>query len=181
MRFRLTITSVSANNVGNYTVVITNAYGSATSSVAVLQTGAAGWAHNGSLKAARLFHTSTLLPNGKVLVAGGQGNSGITNGAELFDSATGTWANTGAMTTNRSVHTATLLLNGKVLIAGGFGAVNAGNTLASTELFDPVTGTWTTTGAMTRCWSWAAMTPPPSFAALRFTIRPAAYGRTPPH
>lgn len=109
---------------------------------------AATWTYTGSLKTASFSHTTTLLPSGKVLLAGGQTVSGITNRAEVFDPAVGTWTNTGAMTTNRYYHTATLLLNGKVLVAGGFTAIN-GNVLASTELFDPATGTWTRTGSMT--------------------------------
>ena len=60
-----------------------------------------------------------MLPNGKVLVAGGDGDSGILTSAELYDPATGTWTATGSLTTARSIHTATLLPNGKVLVAGG--------------------------------------------------------------
>jgi WD40 repeat protein len=86
-------------------------------------------------------HTATLLPNGKVLVAGGTAAS---NGraAELFDAPSGTWSFTGYLNTPHSGHTATLLPDGKVLVAGG---VN--DETASAELYDSVTGTWTVTGA----------------------------------
>src|SRR5947207_1817872 len=47
--------------------------------------------------------------------------------------------------TSRSSHTATLLPNGLVLVAGGFGT----NSLSNAELYDPATGTWTTTSSMT--------------------------------
>src|SRR5881398_246684 len=57
----------------------------------------------GSLATARTFHTATLLPNGKVLVAGGGNNS-----AELYDPASGTWSATGNLATARAFHTATL-------------------------------------------------------------------------
>jgi len=93
------------------------------------------WSITGSLNVARFNHTATLLPNGKVLVAGGAGNS-----AELYDPATGVWTYTGGMHYARSGHTATLLLNGQVLVAGG-----AGN---SAELYDPATGRWTVTGSL---------------------------------
>ena len=68
----------------------------------------------GPMSVGRFGHTATLLPNGKVLVAGGYIAS-----AELYDPASGTWTNTGSMSTARAGHTATLLPNGKVLVAGG--------------------------------------------------------------
>ena len=64
-------------------------------------------------------HTATLLPNGKVLVAGGYDSDGYLASAELYDPASGTWTATGSLATARYRHTATLLPNGKVLVAGG--------------------------------------------------------------
>lgn len=109
---------------------------------------AAGWTNTGSLNAASLFHTSTLLPNGKVLIAGGQAASGVTRRAELFDPAAGAWINTTAMSTSRLAHTATLLRNGKVLVAGGWATTGFTNVLNSAELYDPATESWTPTGSM---------------------------------
>jgi len=67
----------------------------------------------GSMVEVRDSHTATLLPNGMVLVAGGDST------AELFDPATGSFSPTGAMEVERSGHSATLLKNGAVLVAGG--------------------------------------------------------------
>jgi len=58
----------------------------------------------------------------------------------------GTWIPTGKLQGARSDHTATLLANGKVLVVGG-GAGGAGP-LASSELYDPATGSFTATGAL---------------------------------
>jgi hypothetical protein len=63
----------------------------------------------------------------------------------------GTFAATGQLSTPRAQHTATLLANGKVLIAGGVqsAAQNPGATLATAELYDPATGSFSATGSMT--------------------------------
>src|SRR5690349_6723749 len=93
------------------------------------------WSSCGSLVTSRVDHTATLLPNGKVLVAGGYFDDGEINGrlasAELYDPATGAWSSTGSLSAPRRGATATLLPNGKVLVAGGLGDSNY---LASTEL-----------------------------------------------
>ncbi len=96
-------------------------------------------------------HSATLLPNGKVLVAGGAQYGLFTlTSAELYDPATGTWTATGSLTGGRTGHTATLLPNGKVLVAGGF-AVDigyGGYSISSVDLYDPDTGTWTSAGQL---------------------------------
>jgi uncharacterized delta-60 repeat protein len=101
----------------------------------------------GSLSQERRLHTATLLPNGKVLVAGGVFSAPGTaiSSAELYDPQTGTWSATGSLHTARWFHTATLLVNGKVLVTGG---VDDGVTKASSELYDPATGVWTETGIL---------------------------------
>jgi WD40 repeat protein len=98
----------------------------------------------GNMQTARAFHTATLLPNNKVLVAGGADN----NSAELFDPTTGTFAKTGDMGTGRIEHTAMLLSDGTVLLAGGFDSRASLNVLATAELFDPNTGDFTPTVSM---------------------------------
>jgi hypothetical protein len=82
----------------------------------------------------RRYHTATLLPNGKVLAAGGYHEAtGILTAAELYDPATGTWCPAGSLSVDRYGHTATLLPNGKVLATAGVSNTDQ----ASAELFSP--------------------------------------------
>jgi N-acetylneuraminic acid mutarotase len=104
------------------------------------------WTFTGNLNGAREQHTATLLPNGKVLVVGGN-PYGTPTSAELYDPSTGTWSNTGHLNKERFVHTATLLPNGTVLVAGGYDVNDFnGGPFKSAELYDPALGTWTYTG-----------------------------------
>ena len=111
----------------------------------------------GNMTAARSNHTATLLPDGRVLIAGGAwlGLWRVRRvrpaNAELYDPSTGTFSATANMTTPRSDHIATLLPDGRVLIVGG---VHAGidpiadYSRAGAELYDPVLNTFTVTANM---------------------------------
>ena len=106
-----------------------------------------GFQPTGNMGAFREWHTATLLPDGKVLVAGGVDSSSGLATAELYDPVAGTFTATGTMTAAHFDSTATLLAhgpaatNGKVLIVGGSGK--------TAELFDPASGTFTATGNTT--------------------------------
>jgi hypothetical protein len=96
---------------------------------------------------ARVYHTATLLQNGKVLIATGDPAPYVnTNSAELYDPATGIFTPTGNLTTGRTSADAVLLPSGQVLIVGG-GSWSEG-ILSSAELYDPATGAFTLTGSM---------------------------------
>ncbi len=73
----------------------------------------------GSMAEAREEHTATLLPDGRVLIVGGNSKTDTLTSAEIYDPLTGSFAFAGSMGTPRSTHTATLLPDGTVLVAGG--------------------------------------------------------------
>jgi N-acetylneuraminic acid mutarotase len=98
------------------------------------------WAATANNATGRIGGTATVLPDGRVLVAGG-------DVVEIYDPATGTWSAAASLHVGRSYHTATLLNNGQVLVAGG--VVTSGTQTASTEVYDSSTNTWTAAGTMT--------------------------------
>ncbi len=128
------------------------AIGLAASTAAPALAGNGNFSTTGSMNVARDGHTATLLQNGEVLVVGGFNyTTGFLTSAELYDPAKGKWTFTGSTSVSRSGDAALLLPNGQVLVAGG-NDMNATGApaLASAELYNPSTGTWTATGSMTR-------------------------------
>ena len=95
----------------------------------------------------RSGHSATLLPDGRVLIAGGmRGNQDFYDSAELYDPSTGKFQPTGKLHERRVGHIAVLLPSGKVLVAGGW--LGDGGT-DSAELYDPATGVFTLISKMT--------------------------------
>lgn len=141
-----------ATYLQNGKVLVTGGYSvtTVTNSAEIYDPTTGTWGITGSLNTNRWYHTATLLPNGTVLVAGGfgklPGNTDITwSSAEVYDPGTGGWTAKASMSTPRGYqHTATLLPNGTVLVAGGSTNSEYGNSaLASAEIYDPSSGTWT--------------------------------------
>jgi N-acetylneuraminic acid mutarotase len=96
--------------------------------------------------------SAILLADGRVLIAGGEdGSRSALANAALFDPTANTWSSTGNLLTSRRLHTATRLADGRVLVAGGITGANAAPStgIATAEIFDPSTGSWTATGSMT--------------------------------
>ena len=106
------------------------------------------WSYTGPLSTARSYHTSTLLPAGRVLVAGGVNSypANFLASADLYYPVSGTFSpSAGPMGGARSNHTATLLPSGLVLIAGG---ENSTSDLNTAELFNPLSGTFSSIHGM---------------------------------
>lgn len=106
------------------------------------------WSSTGNMRSARDGHTSTLLPNGKVLVAGGTNNGVALASAELYSPIAGTWVNTGSMNVARTLGRALLLPSGSVLVVGGCVNDCLSATVKDAEIYNPNSGTFTVTGSM---------------------------------
>src|SRR5437868_957994 len=116
-------------------------------------------APTGDLTRARVGHSATPLPDGRVLIAGGYGRLGSTKSggcplqsscgqltsAEIYDPSSGTFTVTGDMTAPGGA--AVLLLNGNVFISSGNSFPYV--TVAQAELYDPSRGTFSATSAKT--------------------------------
>ncbi|BDV42978.1 hypothetical protein GURASL_19010 [Geotalea uraniireducens] len=105
-----------------------------------------------------IYHTATLLANGKVLLAGGSANGTDSNAARLYDPAANSWSDAAPMAVPRRAAGAVRLANGKVLVAGGI--QGSSTVLQSAELYDPATDSW----------SPAADLPEPRYAAATLLL-----------
>jgi hypothetical protein len=108
----------------------------------------------------RFGHAATVLPSGKVLIAGGftlgistRDPDPVRTSAELYDPFTGIFTPTGTMAgAGGGPFTAILLASGKVLIAPRYddGLWSQG------EIYDPSTGTFSSTANPPACCVWTA-------------------------
>ena len=113
------------------------------------------FSRTGSMITARWWgQTATLLQDGRVLIAGGSRTALAL--AEIYDPKAGGFSPTQEMITPRCYQTATLLQDGQVLIAGGTTVTTGGGTgeLASAELYDPTTGSFSPTSSMIAAREW---------------------------
>ena len=104
----------------------------------------------GSMTRLRAFHTATLLNDGTVFITGGSSdNFSVLSTAEIYNPATNAFTGiTQTMFARRTAHSASLLKDGRVLLAGGSSFCEDCGALASAELYNPSTGTFSLTGSM---------------------------------
>jgi WD40 repeat protein len=108
-------------------------------STEIYDPGANAWSAGENLLVARWIHTTTLLPSGDVLIAGGSSSSGAGSAlasSELYDESSGNFRLTVSLHIARWSDSATLLPDGRVLIVGGNDGTNF---LSSVEIYTPDT------------------------------------------
>ena len=126
---------------------------SPTSSAEVYHAATGAWAQTGSMTSARFEASGTLLGDGRVLIAGGFGATGVPAGSggiqynplastESYDPAVGAFSAAGQMINARADHVAVRLADGTVLVAGGLGGPAGTASVTTAERFDPTTGQW---------------------------------------
>ena len=149
------VTTIKPSANTTYTLTVTNRLGAVVSESATVTVSpilGRFTSSQGPTIEARDNHTATLLPSGKVLLAGGSMHAGALHyrkNAELFDPVSGTSTATGFMMYSSASHTATLLGSGKVLLTGGGDGFKSHK---EAQLFDPAAnagaGAFSFTGAM---------------------------------
>ncbi len=103
---------------------------------------------------ARTNHTATRLPDGRVLVVGGEtATREMLDSVEVYDPTARTWSMLAPLPAPRSNHAAIALPGGHVLIVGGgqndsIGQPSGTGVIASCLLFDPTTNQFSATGSL---------------------------------
>jgi N-acetylneuraminic acid mutarotase/phosphodiesterase/alkaline phosphatase D-like protein len=126
--------------------------GPSKSSAEVYDPATNSWTVASSMSVGRANHTAARLPDGRVLVSGGQSPNyyNYSNTSEIYDPESNVWTPADSMEVTRAYHTATVLSDGKVLVAGGQHTCSwtADCYVGSSELYDPSSDTWSATGDM---------------------------------
>eukprot|EP01045_Picozoa_sp_COSAG04_P013868 COSAG04_NODE_1007_length_8800_cov_5.348006_2_plen_189_part_00 len=100
----------------------------------------------------RFGSAAAALPCGTVLVAGGFGNGGVLQTAELWDPATGAWSDLPPMAEERSAAGCCVLPSGRVAVVGG--NRGAHQPLNDGVAFDPEARTWQPLPPMAHARGW---------------------------
>lgn len=117
--------------------------------------GGSAWAPTASMSVSRIYASSVLLNDGRVLVVGGTyvqsgwvGGGPTLSSVEIFNPSTGQWSAAAPLPRASALPILIGLGDGRVLAAGG--ASQDVLALDTSALYDPTTDTWTATPSMTQ-------------------------------
>lgn len=111
------------------------------------------WLRSGLLNTARAGAAAAVLPDGRVLVAGGlyidkTQNQRDLDSSELWDPVSGNWSVTGPLAGTRLDASAVTLADGRVLVVGGVANNGDQAQVTAAEVYDPESGRWSSAGAL---------------------------------
>lgn len=97
--------------------------------------------------------STTVLADGRILMAGGTDNASALSVVQIYNPATNTWARgISPMIESRYYHTATLLADGRILVTGGNKVLTGNGSVATplktAEIYNPATNVWTQVASM---------------------------------
>ncbi len=108
------------------------------------------WTPAAPIPIGRRFGIAVRLTDGRILVAGGQANTGRgdpTTSAFIYDPAAGAWSQTGSMAQSMMMAASTVLQDGQVLVTGGEPG-DSTTPSAGAEIYNPQSGSWAPTAMM---------------------------------
>lgn len=138
----------------------TTTFDGVTPGVSIYRGATNAWTRGTDIPSPREHHASALLPDGRILVTGGEDTGFIyadefpnTASTALYDPPTDTWSRPAPLREPRTHHTATTLPDGRVLTVGGYGrktdpSTSTNPTLGSVEIYDPSSGAWSSGAAL---------------------------------
>ena len=112
------------------------------------------WSLTGAMAQGRVLHRAAALPDGSILVVGGEFVGDALSGCEIFDPASQTWRDAAPLNVARAGHSLTAMSDGRLLACGGYetfrmnGEYGHQRGLASCEVYDPDADAWTFTGSL---------------------------------
>jgi len=151
--------SMAAARVNHVTVLLEDGSVLVAGGFGVLETGSSAerytpatnsWSDAGTMLSSRGLATATRLADGRVLVTGGAMNGPRLAATEFYDPADNSWTDAGLMSDARSFHMAAILPGGSVMVAGGQITGDPPQSLASVDIYSPVSNTWTKADSMIR-------------------------------
>ncbi|CAF1358315.1 unnamed protein product [Adineta ricciae] len=136
------MTNLSIFSICINIILVGTVYSAPTSTTTNTASDVGRWVETASLAVGGTGHTSTLLPDGRVITLGGNAGGNI---VEFYNSTTRTWNRGPSMLNARSYHSATLLPDGRLFVTGGY-YYNAA--IKTAEIYNPVSNTWTSVSNM---------------------------------